>query len=184
MLRFGWGFQFCICIHVDNNFRQKSKFRNFWSKTCFVSKIHRFLEFHHNIILFLRYSLLLKSKAFTLKCIHKKITAIERNCRNFNGGHLPYFCILHFGGLPYLTERSSVCDFDRTVKFLSNDSQIIATYAGVSKYTVKLNMSEKIILKVMIPFFFPVYIEQMLIVRCKMTLTATACRFVFKCIRL
>ena len=49
-------------------------------------------------------------------------------------------------GLPYLTERSSVCDFDRTVKFLSNDSQILATYAEVLKHNVKFNMPENIIL--------------------------------------
>ena len=53
-----------------------------------------------------------------------------------------------------LTERSSVCDFNRTVNFLSNDSQIIATYAEVLKYTVKFNMPEKSILKVMIPNIF------------------------------
>ena len=40
------------------------------------------------------------------------------------------------------------------VSFLSNDSQIIATYAEVLKYTVKFNRPEKIILKVMIPNFF------------------------------
>ena len=44
------------------------------------------------------------------------------------------------------------------VNFLSNDSQIIATYAEVLKYTVKFNMPGKDILKVMIPnFFCPVY---------------------------
>ena len=73
-----------------------------------------------------------------------KTTDIERNCRHFNGGHIPYFCTFHFGELPYLTERSSVCDFDRTVKFLSNDSQIITRYAVVLKYTVKFNMPEKV----------------------------------------
>ena len=63
-----------------------------------------------------------------------------------------------FVGLPYWTERSSVCDFDRTVKFLSNDSQIIATYAEVLKYNVKFNMPKNNILKVTIPnFFCPVY---------------------------
>ena len=46
-------------------------------------------------------------------------------------------------GLPYLTERSSVCDFDRTVKFLSNDNQIIATYAEMLKYTVKFKYEKK-----------------------------------------
>ena len=58
------------------------------------------------------------------------------------------------GGGAYLTERSSVCDFDRTVKFLSNDSQIIATYAEVLKYTVRFNVPEKNILKVMTPNIF------------------------------
>ena len=83
-----------------------------------------------------------------------KITAIERNRRNVNGGHLPYFCTLHFGGVPYLTERSPVCDFDRTVNFLSNDSQIIGTYTEVLKYNVKFNMPERNILKVITPNFF------------------------------
>ena len=73
-----------------------------------------------------------------------KITAIERNCRNFNGGHLPYFCTFHFAGLPYLTERSSVFDFNRTIKFSSNGSQIIVTYVEVLKHTVKFDMPEKI----------------------------------------
>ena len=54
----------------------------------------------------------------------------------------------------YLTERSSVCDFYRIVIFfLSNYSQIMAIYAEVLKYSVKFNMPEKIILKVMIPNF-------------------------------
>ena len=58
--------------------------------------------------------------------------------------------------MPYLAERSSVCDFDRTVKILSNDSQIIATYAEVLEYTVKFNMPEKNILKVMILNFLSI----------------------------
>ena len=71
------------------------------------------------------------------------------------------FHTLHFvGGLPYLPERSPICDFDRNVKFLSNDSQIIASYAEVLKYTVKFNMQKKIILKGMIPnCFCRVYIK-------------------------
>ena len=44
----GRGFQFCICIHVDNNFRQKSKFRNFWSKTCFFKA--KFKDFWNSTI--------------------------------------------------------------------------------------------------------------------------------------
>ena len=51
-------------------------------------------------------------------------------------------------GYPYLTERSSVCDFDETFNVLSNNSHIIATYAEVLKYSVKsvkFNMLEKII---------------------------------------
>ena len=64
-------------------------------------------------------------------------------------------------GLPYLTQRISICDFDRTDNFLSNVSQIIATYAEVLKYAVKLSMPKKIILKIMIPnFFCPVYFWQ------------------------
>ena len=62
-----------------------------------------------------------------------------------------------FGGLPYLTERCSFCDFDKTVKCLSNDSQIIAAYAELLKYTVKFNMSKIIILKLMIHNFFVHY---------------------------
>ena len=134
------------------HFQTKIKISKFLVKYLFFSKMQRFLEFHHHIILFLRQSLLLKMKAFSLKWIHKKIKAIKRNCLNFNGGHLhevPYFCTPHFGGLPNLTERSSLCDFDRTIKFLSNDSQIIATYAEVLKYTVKFNIPEKNILKLM-----------------------------------
>ena len=91
----------------------------------------------------------MKSKAFSLKSIHKK-----NNSRNFNGGHLPYFCALHFAGLPYLTEDNSVCNCDRTVKCLSNDSPIIAIYAEVLKYIVKFKIPETIILKFMIPNFF------------------------------
>ena len=44
--------------------------------------------------------------------------------------------------------------FWQNCRFLSYDSQIIAIYAEVLKYTVKFNMPEKIILKVMIPNFF------------------------------
>ena len=44
--------------------------------------------------------------------------------------------------MSYLTEPRSVCDFDRTDKFLSNDSQLIATYAEMLKHTVNFNMPE------------------------------------------
>ena len=60
-------------------------------------------------------------------------------------------------GCRYLTERSSVCDFDETFNFLSNNSHIIATYAEVLKYSVKsveFNMLERIIQKVIIPNLF------------------------------
>ena len=149
MLRFEWGFQFCLCSHVDNNFRQNSKFRNFRSKTCLLSK--RFLETRNYIIFSCGSHFYWKEKHFPWNVSIKKLIAIERNCRNFNGGHPPYFYTLYFWGLPYLTERSSVCDFDRTVKFLSNDSQIIATFAKVFKHTVKLNTHERNILKLMHP---------------------------------
>ena len=123
----------------------KQKFKDFW-KSIIISFYSGGRHYYW------------KRKAFSLKFIHKTITAIERNCRNFDGGHLPYFFTLHFLGLPYLTERSSVCDFDRTVKSLLNDSQIIATYAEVLKCTVKFNVPQKVILKVMIPnLFCPVY---------------------------
>ena len=56
--------------------------------------------------------------------------------------------------LPYLIECISVCDFDRTVNFLSNNSRIIATYAEVVKYNVKFNVPENIRLKMMIPYVF------------------------------
>ena len=59
---------------------------------------------------------------------------------------IPSFCVCVCGGgggLPCLTERSFVCGFDRTVKFLSNDSKFIATKAEVLKYTVKFNMPKK-----------------------------------------
>ena len=41
--------------------------------------------------------------------------------------------------------------FDRPVKFLSNDSHIIATCAEVLKYKVNFNMPENILLKVIVP---------------------------------
>ena len=65
-------------------------------------------------------------------------------------------CTFHFWGLPCLTACSSVWDFDRTVKFLTDGSHIhvFATYAEVLTYTVKFNMPENIILKVMIPNLF------------------------------
>ena len=50
VLRFGWGFQYYICIHVDNNFSQKIKISKCLVKNMFLSKIQRFLEFHHDII--------------------------------------------------------------------------------------------------------------------------------------
>ena len=47
------------------------------------SKISGIPSLHH----FIPAVVIIKSKEFSLKCIHKTITAIERNCRNFNGGH-------------------------------------------------------------------------------------------------
>ena len=44
----------------------------------------------------------------------------------------------------------------------SNDSQMIAAYAEVIKYTVKFNMPKKCMLKVMISFFF----VQFIILKC------------------
>ena len=49
--------------------------------------------------------------------------------------------------------------FTKPVELLSNVSPIIATYAEVLKYTVKFDMSEEIILKIMIPNFFVQYIK-------------------------
>ena len=40
--------------------------------------------------------------------------------------------------------RNSVCDFDKTVNFLTNDSQMIAKYAEVLRYTANLICPKKI----------------------------------------
>ena len=65
-----------------------------------------------------------------------------------------FYTSAHFIWGVALTEHSSVCNFDGTIKCLSNDSQIIATYAEVLIYTVKFNILEKNILKFMIPDIF------------------------------
>ena len=157
------GFSVLHLHSYGQQFETKIKISKFLVKKMFFkqnSKISEIPPLHHFIP---AVSLLLKNKASSQKYIHKKKK--KKQPLKETAGILMaviFHTSVHFilGGLPYLTERSSVCNFDRTVIFLSNDSQITASYAEVLKYTVNFNMPETIILRVLIPnCFCPVYLR-------------------------